>query len=218
MCKKANVDLESIKSITQREIDDIADYNKIQKSFGYKTKSLPNYDEIFNKNLNDALKGVKQIKSIKAIAGLFALGALATSAYMFLRKPLEKNIQLVDDVQKSEKTQYNNEWEEKYSEAFGSEADLIEYTPQKGEYWISILQAKYSTDYETAKKMANKIKEMIYGDANAAKQTPIMYLPETWNFEGKTYNYNADAIPEKTTEYSDNVITEQGKMSKDLEY
>ena len=45
-----------------------------------------------------------------------------------------------------------------------------------------------------------------------------MYLPENWTFEGKTYNYNANAIPARTSDYSDNVKTEQGKMTKDLKY
>jgi len=66
--------------------------------------------------------------------------------------------------------------------------------------------------------MANKIKEKIYGDAKAAKQTPIMYLPRTWSFEGNIYNYNDSIVPEKTTNYSDNIKTEQGKMTKDLKY
>lgn len=155
----------------------------------------------------------------KGLGAGVVLAGVALASYFIAKKP-DKTVEMKHDTVSTDTSskQYNNEWEEKYSEAFGSEADLIEYTPQKGEYWISILQAKYSTDYETAKKMANKIKEMIYGDANAAKQTPIMYLPETWNFEGKTYNYNVDAIPEKTTEYSDDIVTEQGKMSKDLEY
>lgn len=96
--------------------------------------------------------------------------------------------------------------------------ELKEYTPQRGEYWISILQAKYGTDEATAQKMANKIKEMIYDDPRAAKQTPVMYLPETWTFEGKTYHYNENAQVATTQDYSDDVQTEMGKMSKDLKY
>ena len=98
------------------------------------------------------------------------------------------------------------------------DTELTEYIPQKGEYWISILKAKYGVDDITAQKMANKIKEMIYDDPKAAKQSPIMYLPEVWNFEGKTYNYNAEVEVATTETYSEDVKTEMGKMSKELEY
>ncbi len=157
-------------------------------------------------------------KASQIITGLFALGALVASAYMFLRKPEEKKIQMTDCISVNKKPQYNNEWEAKYIEAFGNDTQLIEYKPQKGEYWISILKAKYGVNDEIAQKMANKIKEMIYGDSKAAKQTPVMYLPETWMFEGNTYNFNTTAVPEKTTIYSDDVRTEQGKMTKELKY
>ena len=66
--------------------------------------------------------------------------------------------------------------------------------------------------------MANKIKEMIYDDPKASKQTPIMYLPETWTFEGQTYQYNENATVVATDNYSNDVTTEMGKMSKDLKY
>lgn len=216
--KKAKLNLENIKYLTQREINDIVDYNQIQKAYGYKTKPVPNYDEIYNKHLKNALTGVKHVRVFKIITGLLSLGGLAASAYMLLRKPEEKNIQMVDDAPKNEKYQYNNEWEEKYTKVFGNNTPLVEYIPRKGEYWISILKAKYGVNEEIAQKMANKIKEMIYDDAKVAKQTPIMYLPETWIFEGKTYTYNKDVVPEKTSEYSDEVKTEQGKMAKDLKY
>lgn len=119
----------------------------------------------------------------------------------------------------SEQEEIKTKFEETFKELGVSEdTELKEYVPQKGEYWISILKAKYGVNEEVAQKMANKIKEMVYDDAKAAKQTPIMYLPETWTFEGKTYNYNANAIPARTSDYSDNVKTEQGKMTKDLKY
>ena len=66
--------------------------------------------------------------------------------------------------------------------------------------------------------MANKIKKMVYDDPKAAKQTPVMYLPETWTFEGKTYQYNDSVKVTKTQNYSDEVKTEMGKMSKDIKY
>lgn len=96
--------------------------------------------------------------------------------------------------------------------------ELKEYTPKRGEYWISILKAKYGVDDVTAQKMANKIKDMVYDDPKAPKQTPVMYLPQTWTFEGKTYQYNENAAVITTDNYSDDVKTEMGKMSKDLKY
>lgn len=180
-------------------------------------KWKPKYS--MNQVFKDMRKDFVKTNIYKGIGAGVILAGVALASYFVAKKP-NNTIEMEYDTvaTETETTHYHNEWQEKYSEVFGSETNLVEYTPQKGEYWISILQAKYSTDYETAQKMANKIKEMIYGDAKAAKQTPIMYLPETWNFEGKTYNYNTNAIPEKTTEYSDDVITEQGKMSKELEY
>ena len=78
--------------------------------------------------------------------------------------------------------------------------------------------AKYGVDDVTAQKMANKIKEMIYDDPKASKQTPIMYLPQTWTFEGKTYQYNDNAQADKTENYSDDVKTAMGNMNKDIKY
>ncbi len=116
-----------------------------------------------------------------------------------------------------------NETKSEFEAAFkelgiGENTELKEYTPQKGEFWVSILKAKYGTDDITAQKMANKIKEMIYDNPKAAKQTPVMYLPETWAFEGTTYHYNESTPVETTQNYSDDVQTEMGKMSKDLKY
>ena len=168
--------------------------------------------------LNYVKNRIKIARTMQGVGIAFSLVGLGMAAYFALRKPEEKSIQMVDDAPKAEQHQYNNEWEEKYTKAFGDDTSLVEYIPQKGEYWVSILKAKYGVDDETALKMANKIKEMIYGDAKAAKQSPIMYLPQVWDFEGNTYNYNNNAVPEKTTMYSDDVKTEQGKMTKELEY
>ena len=214
--KKANLNLEDVRHWTQVEIGEVVGMNKVYAAYGFKTSPVPNYDEVYNKHLKVAQKGVKHVKCAKAFTGVLASVALISSLYLLLRKPEE--IQMVDDAPKAEQHQYNNEWEEKYTEAFGGNTPLVEYIPQKGEYWVSILKAKYGVDDETALKMANKIKEMIYGDAKAAKQSPIMYLPQVWDFEGNTYNYNNNAVPEKTTMYSDDVKTEQGKMTKELEY
>lgn len=135
--------------------------------------------------------------------------------------PTQKNTPIAE--QNEQKTAEKNTFKETYTQAFKDlgipeDTELKEYTPQRGEYWISILQAKYNTDSETAQKMANKIKEMIYDDPRAAKQTPVMFLPETWTFEGKTYHYNENAQVATTQDYSDDVQTEMGKMSKDLKY
>lgn len=123
------------------------------------------------------------------------------------------------DKQNVEHQYFKQKFEQGFKELGVSEdTELKEYTPKKGEYWISILKAKYGVDDITAQKMANKIKEMIYDDAKAAKQTPVMYLPDTWTLEGKTYNYNDKTEASKTDNYSDEVKTEMGKMSKDLKY
>lgn len=169
--------------------------------------------------LNYVKNRIKIARTMQGVGILFSLVGLGMAAYFALRKP-ESTIQMQGVPSSSTRTQIQpkNEWEEKYTEAFGGNTPLVEYIPQKGEYWVSILKAKYGVDDETALKMANKIKEMIYGDAKAAKQSPIMYLPQVWYFEGNTYNYNNNALPEKTTMYSDDVKTEQGKMTKELEY
>ena len=95
---------------------------------------------------------------------------------------------------------------------------MIEYKPQKGEYWISILKGKYGVDDKTAQKMAWQIKQAIYDDPKAAKQSPIIYLPKVWDFDGKRYEYADSNNIEKTTEFSDSVKTEMGKMNKEINY
>jgi len=122
-------------------------------------------------------------------------------------------------VQPTEQEEIKAKFEEGFKElGISEDTELKEYTPQKGEYWISILKAKYGVDDVTAQKMANKIKEMVYDDPKASKQTPVMYLPTTWTFEGKTYQYNENAKVVTTDNYSDDVKTEMGKMSKDIKY
>ena len=111
----------------------------------------------------------------------------------------------------------------KFEEGFkelgiSEDTELKEYTPQKGEYWTSILKAKYGVDEAVALRMTHKIKDIIYGDSLAAKQSPVMYLPETWTFEGKTNQYDENAKVIATDSYSDDVKTEMGKMSKDIKY
>ena len=156
---------------------------------------------------------------MQAVGTALSIVGIGMAAYFALRKP-ENTIQMQSDSSSPTRAQIQpkNEWEEKYTHAFGNNTPLVEYIPQKGEYWVSILKAKYGVSDETALKMANKIKEMIYGDAKVAKQTPIMYLPQTWNFEGNAYNFNDSAIPERAQNYSNEVKTEQGKMTKEIEY
>lgn len=161
-------------------------------------------------------------------AGRFYLGLTAAMTALTVLTALHarvrnKDVKYVKDKSApSQSEQLNNgiknEWKGKFIQAFGEDANLKEYTPQKGEYWISILQAKYGTDNVTAQKMANKIKELIYGDPKAAKQSPVMYLPETWTFEGKTYKYNENITPTRTENFSDKVKTESGKMNPNIKY
>ena len=119
----------------------------------------------------------------------------------------------VTQEQKENKTELQSSYEKAFANLGTNNTTLNEYIPQKGEYWTSILKAKYNVDDQTAQKMANKIKEMIYGDPRAAKQTPVMYLPQTLVFEVKTYNYNANAITDKTTDYSNDIKPEQGNIT-----
>ena len=98
--------------------------------------------------------------------------------------------------------------ENPYNDIFGKDAKLIEYKVGAGEYWTSILQAKYGVDIETAQKMTSQIKEKLYGNSTVGKQPATMVLPETWEFEGKVYVFDEGAIPQKTTTFSERIITE----------
>lgn len=131
----------------------------------------------------------------------------------------DNNTQVNTEPPKKEENELKTKFEEGFRElGISEDTNLKEYIPQRGEYWISILKAKYGVDDKTAQSMANKIKEMVYEDPKAAKQTPVMYLPETWTFEGKTYQYNDSVQAAKTQTYSDDIKTEMGKMNKDIKY
>ena len=95
---------------------------------------------------------------------------------------------------------------------------MVEYIPQKGEYWVSILQAKYGVDIQTAQDMTHSIKSAIYDNPKAPAQSPVMYLPKVWDFKGIRYEYIDYVEAEKTKEFSEEIRTEMGKMSKDIRY
>lgn len=183
---------------------------------GFSFLSMGIIEDLFYKQNN--MKANKKLDAITL--GLAGLGAIASWTLPFILK----NKKLVmEGTEAKQQLPQNNDIKQKFEQGFkelgvSEDTELKEYTPKKGEYWISILKAKYGVDDITAQKMANKIKEMIYDDAKAAKQTPVMYLPETWTFEGKTYSYNDKTEVSKTDNYSDEVKTEMGKMSKDLKY
>lgn len=184
------------------------------------------------KTMTDALAEASKMYSDQAKshrrAGRFYLGLTAAMAALTVFTALHtrvtnKDVKYVKDESRPSQPEpqnsgIKNEWEAKFKQAFGEDTKLKEYTPQSGEYWISILQAKYGADGVTAQKMANKIKELIYGDPKAAKQSPVMYLPETWTFEGKTYKYNENTTPDRTKDFSDKVKTEMGEMNKNIKY
>ena len=112
--------------------------------------------------------------------------------------------------------------EQKFTDGFNSlgvekGTKLLKYTPKRGENWSGILKAKYGTDDATAGRMAHRIKDVIYGDSLASKQTPVMYFPRTWNFNGKIYNYN-DTASVVAGKIGGNVQTDMGKMNEHIEY
>lgn len=190
---------------------------------GYVPKPMTMADALAEatKNVQDQAKGLR--RASRFYFGLSAAMAVLTVITALNARVTNKDVKYVKDESRPSQPEpqnsgIKNEWEAKFKQAFGEDTKLKEYTPQSGEYWISILQAKYGTDNVTAQKMANKIKELIYGDPKAAKQSPVMYLPETWNFEGKTYKYHEGSVPEKTENFSDEVKTEMGKMGKEIKY
>ena len=146
------------------------------------------------------------------------LGVLGIAAYLFTCKPRDGIAKWTGSNDYQPVERQRSETEDQFRKLYGEDVELNEYTPQKGEYWISILKARYGVDDQTAERMAHRIKDVVYEDSLAAKQTPVMYFPDSWTFEGKTYQYNKDAKAEKTDSYSDDVKTEMGKMSKDLKY
>lgn len=163
----------------------------------------------------DSVKGQRR-------AGKFLMGvtfgfAVLTAMTAYFARVGKKDISYVENQKETEQakqTAPKNEWESKFRGGFGNDTNLREYTPQKGEYWTSILKAKYGVDDATAKKMTNKIKSMIYDNPTIGKQPPVMYLPEKWEFENEIYYYIEDSQPEKTTKFSNDVKTEMGKVDK----
>ena len=196
-------------------------YGKYVTGYVPQPKTMTDAMAEARKNVLEQAKGCK--RAGRFYFGLsLAMGAITVFTLLHARVT-NKDVKYVGDKVKTaeskpQNTEIKNEWESKFKSAFGESTSLKEYVPQSGEYWISILKAKYGTDDATAQKMANKIKELIYGNPKAAKQSPIMYLPEKWTFEGKTYTYNENAKPDRTENFSDDVKTEKGKMNKDIKF
>ena len=166
---------------------------------------------------NHCGKGGLIVSAICSLAGLFTAGL---AGYMYGRKANEKEIYVQRFPVEPEPAQNLPEEAKKLTKGLKLPVNtpMIEYTPKKGEYWTSILKAKYGVDDNTALEMANKIKEAIYDNPKAAKQPPIMYLPKTWEFNGKIYEYQENTSVEATHKFSPDVKTEMGKMDKDLEF
>lgn len=162
-------------------------------------------------------KGGLIVSAICSLAGLFTA---SLAGYMYGRLPNEKEIYVQRFPVEPEPPQNLPEEASKLIKRLKLPVNtpMIEYTPQKGEYWVSILKGKYGVDDKTAQKMTWQIKQAIYDDPKTAKQSPIIYLPKVWDFEGKRYEYSDSNNIEKTTEFSDSVKTEMGKMSKDIKY
>lgn len=148
-------------------------------------------------------------KVMGAICSVGALFAGGLTAYLAGRKPFEPQASKLENVAQEEPI--------KKEASSTPVVDNQKYTPQEGEYWTGILQEKYDVDYETALKMTHRIKDVIYDDSLAAKQSPVMYLPKEWAFEGKTYKLNENKVNAKG-DFSEDVKTEMGKMNKDIVY
>lgn len=157
---------------------------------------------------------------VSAICTLVGLFSASLAGYMYGRKPNEKEIYVQRFPVEPEPPQNLPEEAKKLIKGLKLPVNtpMIEYTPKKGEYWVSILKAKYGVDDKTATEMAHRIKEAIYDDPKAAKQSPIMYLPKVWDFNGKRYEYTDSNNIEKTTQFSEDVKTEMGKMNRNLNY
>lgn len=175
--------------------------------------------ECLKQGLKKLKKGNRLFKlPISTALGLLGLGGFALAAYLFTSKPGKGFAKFTGENDYIPVERQRSPIEEQFQQVFGEDAVLKEYTPRKGEYWISILKAKYGVDDATAQRMSHKIKDVIYEDSLAAKQSPVMYLPQTWEFEGKVYQYSDSAKVGKTEKYSDDVKTEMGKMGKDITY
>ncbi len=222
---------ESASKIFKQNQDDVKAYKSFGKFGKYITGYVPK-EKTIEQARNEAISNIQdQLKSSRRRGNLlmgvtlgFAVLTVITALNAHIgKKPIHYVKDETNVTPKQQETAQPTELENKYRDAFAGlgvskDTELKEYTPQKGEYWISILKAKYGVDDVTAQKMANKIKEMIYDNPKASKQTPVMYLPQTWTFEGKTYQYNDNVHVEKTDNYSDDVKTEMGKMGKEIKY
>ncbi|MCQ2753631.1 MAG: hypothetical protein MJ231_01120 [bacterium] len=194
----------------KKMIEEIKEHNKKVKEWKPKVS--------MKECLQKALKIQRKTAILGGVAGVLGTAATCLGIYLIACKPEKGIAKLTGTNDYTPVEKQRSEYEEQYIQVFGEEQELNEYTPQKGEYWTAILKAKYGVDDATALRMAHRIKEVIYGDSTAAKQSPVMYLPQTWIFEGNTYKYNDSAKVETTSEFSDDVKTEKGKMDKDLQY
>lgn len=158
------------------------------------------------------------------IAATFGCAVLTVIEALHARKK-DKTLKLEGEKEFviSQKPVENNDLKQKFVEGYknigiAEDTPVKEYVPNKGEYWTAIIKAKYGVDDKTALEMTHTIKQAIYDDTNASKQPPVMYLPETWNFNGKTYHYSDSHAPIESSTQSGNVKTEMGKMNKDIQY
>ena len=212
------IDAKAVKDYDKRynrTIEKIKEHNKKCAEWKPKVSMKECLKEALTKNKKTALLLKTPISAL--LFGLSSMG-IGIAAYLFSCDPSKGIAQWFKSNDYSADHTERSEYEDQFRQVFGEEADLKEYTPQKGEYWTSILKAKYGVDEGTAQRMAHRIKDVIYEDSLAAKQTPIMYLPDTWTFEGKTYTYNDSVKAERTENYSDDVKTEMGNMNKDIKY
>lgn len=158
------------------------------------------------------------------IAASFGCAVLTVIEALHARKKDKiLNLEGEKELVTSQKPVENNDLKQKFVKGYknigiAEDTPVKEYVPNKGEYWTAIIKAKYGVDDKTALEMTHAIKQAIYDDTNAAKQPPVMYLPETWNFKGKTYHYSDSHAPIESSTQSGNVKTEMGKMNKDIKY
>ncbi|MCQ2740402.1 MAG: hypothetical protein MJ237_09310 [bacterium] len=194
----------------KKMIENIKEYNKKVKEWKPKVS--------MRECLQKALKIQRKNAILGGVAGILGMAATSLGIYLITCKPEKGIAKLTGTNDYTPVEKQRSEYEDQYIQVFGVEQELNEYTPQKGEYWTAILKAKYGVDDAIALRMAHHIKEIIYGDPTVAKQSPVMYLPQTWSFEGNTYKYNGSVRVETTNEFSDDVKTEKGKMDKGIQY
>lgn len=164
--------------------------------------------------------GGKNGKIFAGILGLCSALSAGLTAYLIGREPTETPIRATRFIREPEPPKDLAKDAVKLIQGLNlpAQTPMIEYIPQKGEYWTSILKAKYGVDETTAQKMAWKIKQVIYDDPKAPKQSPIIYLPKVWDFGGKRYEYIENSKPKTTSEFSNEIKTDMGKMKKDIKY